>query len=159
MRKLIIAFATFLFGLTASAQYYHTEFGHNRIQYKRFDWYYYSTNNFEVYYYPGGQEYAKEALEYLEDEFVELTDILGYAPYTKTKIFIYNSIHDLQQSNIGIGGDVFTIGGKTDFVKLQIELAYPGQSDAFKKEIMYNERTLGKGTFIANARIISKYVV
>ena len=138
MRKLIIAFATFLFGLTASAQYYHTEFGHNRIQYKRFDWYYYSTNNFEVYYYPGGQEYAKEALEYLEDEFVELTDILGYAPYTKTKIFIYNSIHDLQQSNIGIGGDVFTIGGKTDFVKLQIELAYPGQSDAFKKEIMYN---------------------
>ncbi|MEQ8470638.1 MAG: translocation protein TolB [Marinoscillum sp.] len=125
-----------LTGVSAVAQYYHTPYGHNRIQYKRFDWYYYSTNNFEVYYYPGGQEYAKEALEYLEDEFVSLTDILGYAPYTKTKIFIYNSLQDLQQSNMGIGGEVFTIGGKTDFVKLQVELAYPGKSEEFKKQIM-----------------------
>jgi len=123
--------------VSAVAQYYHTPFGHNRIQYKRFDWYYYSTNNFEVYYYPGGQEYANEALSFLEKEFVELTDILGYAPYTKTKIFIYNSIQDLQQSNIGIGGDVFTIGGKTDFVKLQVELAYPGQAYEFKHEMIH----------------------
>ena len=138
MRKLLIAIIVILSSTSAFAQYYHTQFGHNRIQYKRFDWYYYSTNNFEVYYYPGGQEYAKEALQYLEDEFVDLTDILGYAPYTKTKIFIYNSTQELQQSNIGIGGDVFTIGGKTDFVKLQIELAYPGKSDQFKKDIMYH---------------------
>ena len=122
---------------TAVAQYYHTPYGHNRIQYKRFDWYFYSTNNFEVYYYPGGQEYAKEALTFLEDEFIKLTDILGYAPYTKTKIFIYNSVQDLQQSNMGIGGDVFTIGGKTDFVKLQVELAYPGEAQAFKDEMIF----------------------
>ncbi len=122
--------------MDAMSQFYHTPFGHNRIQYKRFDWYFYSTSNFEVYYYPGGQEYAKEAFEFLEDEFVKLTDILGYAPYTKTKIFIYNSIQDLQQSNIGIGGDVFTIGGKTDFVKLQVEIAYPGKADEFKKELI-----------------------
>ncbi len=138
MRKLIVIVVMVLSSVSVFAQYYHTQFGHNRIQYKRFDWYYYSTNNFEVYYYPGGQEYAKEALQYLEDEFVELTDVLGYAPYTKTKIFIYNSTQDLQQSNMGIGGDVFTIGGKTDFVKLQIELAYPGKSDQFKKDIMYH---------------------
>ena len=121
---------------SASAQYYYTQFGQNRIQYKKFDWYFYSTNNFEVYYYFGGKEYAKQALEFLEDEFVEITDILGYAPYTKTKIFIYNSIQDLQQSNIGIGGDVFTIGGKTDFVKLQTEIAYPGKALEFKQEMI-----------------------
>lgn len=129
----IMAMAT-----SAVAQYYHTPFGHNRIQYKRFDWYFYSTSNFEVYYYPGGQEYALEALSFLEDEFIKLTDILGYAPYTKTKIFIYNSMQELQQSNIGIGGDVFTIGGKTDFVKLQVEIAYPGQAATFKKELVNN---------------------
>tara|TARA_Y100001980_G_scaffold46067_2_gene28267 strand:- start:53120 stop:56404 length:3285 start_codon:yes stop_codon:yes gene_type:complete len=125
-----------LLGAEAVSQFYHTPFGHNRIQYKRFDWFFYTTSNFEVYYYPGGQEYAREALDFLEDEFVKLTDILGYAPYTKTKIFIYNSIHDLQQSNIGIGGDVFTIGGKTDFVKLQVEIAYPGKADEFKQELI-----------------------
>lgn len=133
---LISIFLICVTALTGVAQYYHTPFGHNRIQYKRFDWYLYSTNNFEVYYYPGGHEYAREALKFLEKEFVDLTDILGYAPYTKTKIFIYNSVQDLQQSNIGIGGDVFTIGGKTDFVKLQVELAYPGQANQFREEII-----------------------
>lgn len=137
MKKYILSFLI-VFGVAycASSQYYYTEFGQNRIQYKKFDWYFYSTNNFEVYYYAGGHQYALQALDFLEDEFVNITDALGYAPYTKTKIFIYNSIQDVQQSNIGIGGDVFTIGGKTDFVKLQVELAYPGTALEFKQKIV-----------------------
>lgn len=122
---------------TVYGQHYTTPFGQNRIQYKKFDWYYYSTNNFDIYYYPGGQEYALEAIDFLEDEFVELTDKLGYAPYSKTKIFIYNSIHDLQQSNVGIDGAVYTIGGRTEFVKLQLEVAYPGQANQFKENLIY----------------------
>ncbi|MFT5640545.1 MAG: hypothetical protein ACI9A7_000642 [Cyclobacteriaceae bacterium] len=134
--KYILASLIILTVLVSNAQFYHTDFGHNRIQYKNFEWYYYSTNNFEVYYYPGGQEYADEALDFLENEFSEITDQLGYAPYTKMKIFIYNSVEDLQQSNIGIGGEVFTIGGKTDFVKLQVEMAHPGTSIEFKNELV-----------------------
>lgn len=121
----------------AYGQHYTTPFGQNRIQYKNFDWYYYSTNNFDIYYYPGGKEYALEAIDFLEDEFVALTDKLGYAPYSKTKIFIYNSIHDLQQSNVGIDGAVYTIGGRTEFVKLQLEVAYPGQAHKFKEDLIY----------------------
>lgn len=127
----------FLVTGVAFGQHYTTPFGQNRIQYKKFDWYYYSTNNFDIYYYPGGQEYALEAIDFLEDEFVELTDKLGYAPYSKTKIFIYNSIHDLQQSNVGIDGAVYTIGGRTEFVKLQLEVAYPGQANQFKEDLLY----------------------
>ncbi|MEP1034581.1 translocation protein TolB [Ekhidna sp.] len=133
--KYIIPF--FLMVSVAYGQHYTTPFGQNRIQYKNFDWYYYSTNNFDIYYYPGGQEYALEAINFLEDEFVELTDRLGYAPYSKTKIFIYNSIHDLQQSNVGIDGAVYTIGGRTEFVKLQLEVAYPGQAHQFKEDLIY----------------------
>ncbi|MEM0939593.1 MAG: translocation protein TolB [Bacteroidota bacterium] len=119
------------------AQHYTTPFGQNRIQYKNFDWYYYSTNNFDIYYYPGGQEYALEAINFLEDEFVTLTDKIGYAPYSKTKIFVYNSIYDLQQSNVGIDGAVYTIGGRTEFVKLQLEVPYPGKAYQFKQELIY----------------------
>lgn len=139
MWKECISSFFFLFVLLTSAysQHYTTPFGQNRIQYKNFDWYYYSTTNFDIYYYPGGQEYALEAVEFLEDEFVNLTDELGYAPYSKTKIFIYNSIHDLQQSNVGIDGAVYTIGGRTDFVKLQLEVAYPGQASTFKENLIY----------------------
>ncbi len=130
-------FVLLLVASVALGQHYTTPFGQNRIQYKRFDWYYYSTNNFEVYYYPGGKEYAVEAIDFLEEEFVNLTDKLGYAPYNKTRILIYNSIHDLQQSNVGIDGAVYTIGGRTDFVKLQVEVAYPGKAHQFKQELLY----------------------
>lgn len=151
MRKIILSFWMLAaVAYCANAQYYYTEFGQNRVQYKKFDWYFYSTNNFEVYYYAGGHEYALQALDFLEEEFVEITDVLGYAPYTKTKIFIYNSPQDLQQSNIGVGGDVFTIGGKTDFVKVQVELAYPGTALGFKQkmveelsEILINDMMFG----------------
>lgn len=136
-RGLIKYLLAFIVIGSAYAQHYTTPFGQNRIQYKNFDWYYYSTNNFDIYYYPGGQEYALAAIDFLEDEFVKLTDKLGYAPYSKTKIFIYNSIHDLQQSNVGIDGAVYTIGGRTEFVKLQLEVAYPGQANQFKEDLLY----------------------
>ncbi len=125
-----------LLTLSASAQY-GTEFGQNRIQYKKFDWVFYSTTHFDIYYYSGGADFAEDAIDFLEEEFNRLTDVLGYAPYSKTKILIYNSIQDLQQSNIGVDGAQFGIGGQTDFTKLQLEVAHHGTADAFKKELIY----------------------
>jgi hypothetical protein len=128
---------TALAGGLAYGQHYDTEYGQNRIQYSPLEWDYISTNSFDVYYSKGGKKYAEEAVDYLEKEYPELTDKIGYAPYTKPKILIYNSIHDLQQSNIGIGGDVYTIGGKTTFVKMQAEVAYSGQAHLFHSDLIY----------------------
>ena len=126
----------FLLSNLAQAQHYSVIFGQNRIQYKNFEWYFYSTNNFEVYYYRGGREYALEVVDYLEKEFVALTDKLGYAPYNKIRIMIYNSIHDLQQSNTGLDR-IYSIGGRTDFVKLQVEVAYRGKAYQFRQELLF----------------------
>ena len=117
------------------AQEHRKNFGQNRVQYKNFDWQYYSTDNFDIHYYAEGHEYAKLALTYLVDEFDKITDVIGYPPYAKTKIFIYNSTTDLQQSNVGVEGATFTIAGQTNFVKLQVEIAYPGSVAEFKKEL------------------------
>lgn len=137
LNRRFVFILTLLTGWVHLSAQYNSEFGQNRIQYKTFDWIYYSTNHFDVYHYEGGKEYADQAIEFLEDEFNNITDLLGYAPYSKTKIFIYNSIHDLQQSNVGIDGVEFTIGGQTDFIKLQIEIAHPGTAIEFKQELVY----------------------
>lgn len=133
----LLALITMLFtsALDLNAQEHRKSFGQNRVQYKNYDWQYYSTDNFDVLYYAEGHEYAKLALNYLLDEFDKITDLIGYPPYAKTKIFIYNSTTDLQQSNVGIDGASFTIAGQTNFVKLQVELAYPGSVAEFKKEL------------------------
>ena len=75
-------------------------FGKNRIQYRQFDWVYLSGENFDVYYYDARKVMAQEALEFLEGEFDRITDLIGYPPYFKTKVFIYNSLSDLRQSNV-----------------------------------------------------------
>ncbi len=138
MKKFLLLVWLFAWwAVPAFSQTYIDEFGQNRIQYKDFDWYFYSTNNFDIYYYEGGGDYARQTIDFLEEEFNRLTDILGYAPYAKTKIFLYNSTHDLQQSNKGIDGATFTIGGQTDFIKLQMEVAHPGSAVEFRNEIVY----------------------
>ena len=114
------------------AQNSYREFGKNRIQYKPFDWFFISTPNYDIYYYQGGYDNAYVAAEIVEEDFDKITDIIGYSPYTKTKIFLYNSVSDLQQSNIGISDQNFSVGGQTTFLKSQIEIANPGTISVFK---------------------------
>lgn len=113
------------------------KFGKNRVQYKNFKWRYYSTENFDIYFYDGGNEIAKVATSYLEKEFDRVTDILGTVSYSKTEIFLYNSPTDLLQSNIGVNDNSFDVAGQTDFVSPLVEIAYPGNAEEFKKILIY----------------------
>lgn len=136
--KLLLIVISLWVGVASSiAQVPVSEFGKNRVQYKNFDWRFYSTQNFDVYFYDGGADLAKMSVDFLEEEFEKITDALGYAPYNKTKIFLYNSVTDLQQSNVGIDNNNYTIGGQTNFVKSQVEIAYPGTLQDFKTEMVY----------------------
>ena len=122
----------------AQAQAFREKFGKNRIQYKYFDWSYFASENFEVYYYEGGQGLARKTIEYLESEFNRITETIGYPPYAKIRIFLYNSVADKQQSNVGVNAGDFTVGGETEFVQSQVELAYSGDYSSFKKKALYS---------------------
>jgi hypothetical protein len=125
-----------LFALTTlPAQNTFVEFGKNRVQYKKFNWRSLNAPNFDVYHYDYGARLANFAVRYLETEFDNITDLIGYTPYFKTKIFIYNSISDLQQSNVGIDDFNAIIGGQTDFFKSQVEIPFTGSEVEFKKEL------------------------
>jgi hypothetical protein len=136
MAKVYIAAFLFLLSSSAWAQIEPEQFGKNRVQYREFNWQFYSTDNFDIYFYEGGQSNALVAAKFLEKEFERITDVIGYAPYTKTKIFLYNSPKELQQSNVGVKGKSFTVGGQTNFVKSQVEIAYPGTMIEFKDELV-----------------------
>jgi len=121
---------------SAAAQQSNQVFGKNRIQHKKFVWKFYSSENFDVYFYDQGSRVARNSIDYLEEEFEKITDVIGYLPYAKTKIFLYNSVTDLQQSNIGLSDAKYDIGGETKFVKSHIEVANPGTMDGLKQELV-----------------------
>jgi len=119
-----------------AAQQTREVFGKNRMQYLDFNWKYYSSVNFDVYYYGKGNKTARKATEYLEEEFERITDIVGYSPYFKAKIFIYNSVAEMQQSNVGVNRASHRVGGQTDFVKTYVEVANPGSIIGLKEELV-----------------------
>lgn len=119
------------------AQFDKERFGKNRIQHKNIEWYFYSSNNFEVYYNDGGGNNARMAIDYLESEFDRLTQLIGYVAYTKPKIFIYNSQQEILQSNLNLNKDEFTIDGQTFFSRLIGEVAFTGTWESFKRELIY----------------------
>src|SRR5688572_27282071 len=123
--------------ILSEAQQAREVFGRNRIQYKTFDWQYISSENFDVYYYDARRAVATEAIQYLEAEFDRITDLIGYPPYLKTKIFLYNSVTDKQQSNTGLSQTMFNSGGETEFIQPYVEIAHPGNLDDFKQELLY----------------------
>ena len=122
--------------LSAWAQFDQERFGKNRVQHKELDWYFYSSNNFEVYYYDRGGANAKMAIEYLESEFDKLTQSIGYVAYTKPRIYIYNSPEERLQSNLGLNAVQYSEEGQTKFSRLIAEVSYKGRMDEFKDDLV-----------------------
>ena len=134
-----LIWAILLISLPSSvkAQFDQERFGKNRIQHKNMEWYFFSSNNFEVYYYDGGQANARMAIDYLESEFDRITQLIGFVAYTKPKIFIYNSRQELLQSNLNLNNNDYTVDGQTFFAKLLAEVPFTGSWESFKEELIY----------------------
>lgn len=142
-RVLILGLIVFITAFSSVvAQRSNEVFGKNRVQYRTFDWYYLSGENFDVYYYDGRRAVASEALTYLEAEFDRITDLLGYAPYFKTRVFLYNSLADQRQSNVGLNRTEYTLNGEIEFVKPYIEVSHLGTAQEFKEELLYKVSNL-----------------
>jgi Tol biopolymer transport system component len=124
-------------GTEAWAQFDQERFGKNRVQHKEFNWYFYTSANFEVYYYDKGGVNAKMAIEYLESEFNKLTQNIGYVAYTKPRIYLYNSPEERLQSNLDLNAQQYTEEGQTKFTRLVAEVAYKGRMDLFKEDLLF----------------------
>jgi Tol biopolymer transport system component len=137
IRLMLLTVLCLLTGAALQAQPGQDPFGKSRIQYKDFDWKLYSTPNFNVYFYQGGESTAKNAAEYAEKEIKRITSLIGYYPYSKVTLILYNSSADLKQSNIGLYRDQFQTGNETLFQKNKLELAFHGTQTEFKRDLSY----------------------
>lgn len=139
MKKSLLFISLFLIACLAQAQnFFPTQepFGKNRIQYRPFKWQVLTSQNFEVYFYEGGQQTATLAIQLAESDFVRITEILGYSPFSRTKIFVYTSTQDLNQSNVGLSLASEREIKEENLAKSRIEIAYSGSSSSFRKDLV-----------------------
>ncbi|MDQ2769335.1 MAG: hypothetical protein M3Y54_02395 [Bacteroidota bacterium] len=121
----------------AWAQSAQDAFGRVRVQYQQPKWQEFTTQNFNVLYYQGGEGNARRAAEYAEKELQRITALIGYYPYSKTTLLLYNSVGDLRQSNIGLTATQQQInGGETPISRMsKVQLAFDGQETEFKRRL------------------------
>lgn len=113
-------------------------FGKNRIQYRNFEWKTIRTANFEIYYYQDGTQIANLTAQYAESEFDRITELLGYTPYNRVKIFLYNSPAEQSESNIGLNSQSGLSSREQNLSKSRIELAFTGDQVSFRRQIIHD---------------------
>lgn len=131
----LILFLFWLSSQQASAQVNTVTFGKNRLQFKRLNWQYYQTTNFNVYFNAGGQELAKFALQVAELELTDIETAAEYSLQRRANIILYNSYNDYQQSNIGLDNDIITLGNTTKLVNNKMLVYFEADHGKLRRQI------------------------
>lgn len=117
------------------AQVSSVEFGRNRLQYQKYKWQYFQSDNFNSYYYDQGEELAKYVAMVAEEELLKIEKEVEYTMQQRTNIIIYNDFNDMKESNIGLGSDWQSAGGTTNLVNNKIILYYNTNHADLRKQI------------------------
>ncbi|HNP21215.1 MAG TPA: hypothetical protein PKM63_00735 [Panacibacter sp.] len=117
------------------AQVNTVEFGKNRIQYKKFDWKFYQSPDFNTYFNQGSLELAKYVTQVAEEELPSIEKAVEYAVQRRLNIVVYNNYDDYKASNIGLGIDWQGAGGLTKLVNNKIVLYFDGNKNTLKRQV------------------------
>src|SRR6188474_882574 len=137
MKKLLFLFAclpVFMY-IQTSAQVNTVEFGKNRIQYQKFKWKYYQTENFNCYFSQDGLGLGKYVAQIAEEELPSIEEFVEYGLQRRANIAIYNNFDEMQQSNIGLGIDWQNTGGVTKLVNNKMIVYFDGNHDNLRRQI------------------------
>ncbi|MBR3709870.1 MAG: PD40 domain-containing protein [Bacteroidales bacterium] len=138
LRLMLLAMLTAMTSF-AHAQFYNgmnMEFGKNRIQWKDFHWSYYRYENFDVYFYQGGNDLANYVLNYAKDAIPEIEKKFGSHFGNKVQFLVFNSLGDLKQSNLNNKEeDTGNTGGVTRIIGSKVFLYFNGNYADFEQQI------------------------
>ncbi len=127
-----------LFILTATAthaQVNSVEFGKNRVQYQKFKWKYYQTENFNTYFSQDGLGLGKYVAQIAETELPSIEEFVEYGLQRRINIVAYNNFDEMQQSNIGLGIDWQNTGGVTRLVNNKMLVYFDGNHENLRRQI------------------------
>lgn len=110
-------------------------FGKNRVQYKDFDWFYYKSYHFDTYYYKSGKELSAVVGKMAEQNLPILEAVLDYQLENRIQIIVYNKATDVQQTNLGLTGDLQNTGGLTKLIGNKLFVYYNGDYADLEKQV------------------------
>src|SRR5436190_11073423 len=135
MKKVISSVVALSIYIASQAQVSTVEFGKNRVQYQKFKWKYYQTENFNTYFSQDGLELGKYVAQVAEAELPGLEEFVEYGLQRRANIVVYNNYDEYRQSNIGMGIDWQNTGGVTKLVNNKLLVYYDGNHENLRRQI------------------------
>ncbi|HJS54400.1 MAG TPA: hypothetical protein VJ765_07655, partial [Chitinophagaceae bacterium] len=130
-----VLFGGVFFSLKTDAQVNTVEFGKNRVQYQKFNWKFYQSENFNTYFSQDGLALGKYVTQVAEGELASIEEFVEYGLQRRANVVVYNNFDEFQQSNIGLGIDWQNTGGVTKLVNNKIVLYFDGNHENLKRQI------------------------
>ncbi|MDB5253667.1 MAG: hypothetical protein JWP27_2836, partial [Flaviaesturariibacter sp.] len=134
-RAAIVVLTSVVFSLFSQAQVNSVEFGKNRVQYQKFSWKYYQTDNFNTYFSQDGLEIGKYVAQVAEKELPQLEEFVEYGLQRRANLVVYNNFDEMQQSNIGLGIDWQGNGGVTKLVNNKLVVYYNTDRNNLRRQV------------------------
>lgn len=134
-RIILTACILFMLAPDVAAQVNAVQFGKNRMQYTKRQWYYFQSENFNVYYYKGGEALAKFVLQVAEQELESIELAAEYRLLKRSNIILYNNYSDYQSTNIGSDNELMQTDGMAKFVNNKMPIYYDVNHYNLKRQI------------------------
>lgn len=133
--RIAILILTSIISTYSFSQVNTVEFGKNRIQYKKMNWKFYQTSNFNSYFYQNGIELGKFVAQVAEGELKSIEVAVEYSLQRRANIVVYNSFNDMKTTNIGLSSDFLNSGGLTRLVNNKMVVYFNGDHENLKQQI------------------------
>ncbi|MBN2280765.1 MAG: PD40 domain-containing protein [Candidatus Marinimicrobia bacterium] len=127
MRKIIITL-TYLMLLFSMAL---GQYGKNKVTYDSFDWKFIQTENYDIYFYQGGEKLAEFAAPIIEEQTKRLCNLFNWRLSHRFSFIIYNSHNDFQQTNVTLSELGEGTGGFTELFKNRAVVQFTGDYHEF----------------------------
>src|SRR6202140_2105083 len=78
-------------------------FGKNNIHYDTFDWHIYTTDHFEIYYYPELEQHLERVAGYAESAYQQVSADLKHDLPFKPSLILFKTLSEFEQQNVDSG--------------------------------------------------------
>ena len=112
MRIALLLAVTFVWftGLAAAQTPFYPYYNKNNVHYDRFDWHIYTTDHFEIYYYPELEHHLERVTSYAESAYQKVSSDLKHDLSFKVPLILFKTHSEFEQENVEPGAGQEGVG-------------------------------------------------
>ena len=97
-------------GLAAAQTPFYPYYNKNNVHYDRFDWHIYTTDHFEIYYYPELEHHLERVTSYAESAYQKVSSDLKHDLSFKVPLILFKTHSEFEQENVEPGAGQEGVG-------------------------------------------------